>query len=304
MAGSYSFPMSCEDACRLQGRLAGSPSFRETSRPYARYCYEGMEASVTYYEKKGRLVLQGRGAEELLNALGLNVTVEQKELPIAASTQAYPEEKLPHIGVDESGKGDYFGPLVVAGVYADAAGMKRLAALGCRDSKQIRNEAQIARIAAAIRSESGVEVELLCIGPKRYNELYRQMGNLNRLLAWGHARVIAALHARVPSCAHALSDQFAANEWVLRRALAATGASIRLHQRPHAEEDVVVAAASIMARARFVEWMEQTSRGAQCEFPLGCAPHVLSAARIFLQKHGRDRLPDVAKLHFKLTEQL
>lgn len=303
MAGSYSLSMTQEEAYSLQRRLAGSPDFREVSRPYALFCYEGDGASIAYYEKRKRLVLQGRGAEELRNLLGLPAA-EQPELPMNAPLQEHSEAKLPHIGVDESGKGDYFGPLVVAGVYADTAGMQCLAELGCRDSKQIHSEGQVARIAAAVRSLPGVEVELLCIGPRRYNELYSQMRNLNRLLAWGHARVISALHARVPSCAHALSDQFASSEWVLRRALAATESEIQLHQRPRAEEDVVVAAASIIARARFVEWMNQTARAAQCELPLGCAPHVLSAARTFVQKHGRDRLPDVAKMHFKLTAQL
>lgn len=295
MASSYSLSMAREAACSLQRRLAGNPNFCEASRPYALFCYESPEASVTYYEKRGRLVLQGRGAEKLKSLLELSADTPQRE---------HPEAELPHIGVDESGKGDYFGPLVVAGVYADVAGMRRLSDMGCRDSKLIHSEGQVARIAAAIRSLPGVEVELLCIGPKRYNELYSRMGNLNSLLAWGHVRVISALHARVPSCAHALSDQFASSQWVLRRALADTGTSIQLHQRPRAEEDTVVAAASIIARARFVEWMNQAAQAARCELPLGCASHVLSAARVFVQKHGRDRLPDVAKLHFKLTTQL
>ncbi len=303
MAGSYSLLMTSETARALQRRLAGEPAFREMSRPYALFCYEGMEASVTYYEKRGRLVLQGRGAEDLINVLGLSEQ-EQTKPQKKTSPHAYPEESLPHIGVDESGKGDYFGPLVVAGVYADESGMKKLAELGCRDSKQIHSDEQVARIAAAVEGVSGIEIELLCIGPQRYNDLYERIGNLNRLLAWGHARVISALHARVPSCSQALSDQFASNEMVLSRALAATGVSIHLHQRPRAEEDIVVAAASIIARSHFVGWMRRAARAAQCEFPLGCAPHVLSAARVFVQKHGRDRLRDVAKLHFKLTAQL
>ena len=145
--------------------------------------------------------------------------------------------------------------------------------------------------------------EVICIGPRRYNELYEEIGNLNRLLAWGHARVIAALHEKMPSCPRALSDQFA-NEWVLKRALGQRRIPVQLEQRTKAESDVAVAAASILARDRFVQWMQQTAAASQCPMPLGCAPHVTRAAQHFGATHGRERLQDVAKLHFKVTQKL
>ncbi len=304
MAGSYSFSVTRDEARSLQTRFAAHPLFHEATRPYALFCYEGMDASAAYYEEKRRLVIQGRGADALIDLLELHAP-EQPELAmdVPQTGEEHPETNVPHIGVDESGKGDYFGPLVVAGVYADEGGISRLVKLGCRDSKQIHSEQRIASIAAEIRATPGVEAEVICIGPRRYNALYEQMRNLNRLLAWGHARVIATLHARVPSCEQALSDQFA-NEYVLRHALAATGTNIQLHQRPRAEEDPVVAAASILARARFVEWVSKTAEAARCELPLGSANHVLEAARAFVEKHGRERLPDVAKMHFKLTNSI
>ena len=149
----------------------------------------------------------------------------------------------------------------------------------------------------------GIAYEVVCIGPKRYNELYAEFGNLNRLLAWGHARVIAALHEKVPSCTRALSDQFA-NEWVLKTALGKRRVPVQLEQRTKAESDVAVAAASILARARFVKWMQDTAAAAGCDMPLGCAGHVTKAARAFVAKHGQARLCDVAKLHFKTTAKV
>ena len=149
----------------------------------------------------------------------------------------------------------------------------------------------------------GIAYEVVCIGPKRYNELYTEFGNLNRLLAWGHARVIAALHEKVPSCRRALSDQFA-NEWVLKTALGKRKVPVQLEQRTKAESDVAVAAASILARARFVKWMQDTATAAGCDMPLGCAGHVTKAARAFVAKHGQERLCDVAKLHFKTTQKV
>ena len=212
-------------------------------------------------------------------------------------------DKSPHFGVDESGKGDYFGPLVIAGVYSDERTAEALVKLGCKDSKAIPDDKKIAAIAAKIMQLPGVAYEVVCIGPKRYNELYSEFGNLNRLLAWGHARVIAALHEKVPTCTRALSDQFA-NEWVLKTALGKRRVPVQLEQRTKAESDVAVAAASILARARFVKWMNDTAAAAGCDMPLGCAGHVTKAARAFVAKHGKERLSDVAKLHFKTTAKV
>ena len=296
MDNLYSGVLTDQDAQQLCARLSVSPAFCPQQREHALFCFQGMDATVTYFPKRRRLVVQGRGTQDFLRLM----------LPEALSTthdNAQSTSTSPHFGVDESGKGDYFGPLVVAGVYADAQLEEPLRRIGCRDSKLIDSDAQIARMAEQIKILPGIAFEILCIGPSRYNELYAQTGNLNKLLAWGHARVIAALHAKVPACPRALSDQFA-NERVLRRALDQYHLPVQLEQHPHAEQDIAVAAASILARARFVDWMNKASCAAKCDLPLGCAPHVLDAARRFVTVHGADRLRDVAKLHFKLTKQL
>ena len=309
MSDHYSGFLSKEDARKLQRRLQLSLAFHEEKREYALYCYIGLGVSVAYYAKRGKLLVQGKGTDDFMKLL-------PQEMLVPGSSSSSPEKEgaraespfeldtRPHFGVDESGKGDYFGPLVVAGVYSDEQTAPLLAEIGCRDSKTVGSDERIAQMAEKIRALQGVECEVLCIGPKRYNELYdSQMGNLNRLLAWGHARVIAALHAKKPDCPRALSDQFA-NARVLSQALEERDVSIQLEQRPRAEGDIAVAAASILARARFVEWMQQAAESAGCELPLGCAPHVLQAAKHFVAKHGRERLSEVAKLHFKLTKQI
>lgn len=302
MAGQYSIDMSAQAARDLREKLEARAGYLPVQREYALFCYEGQGVQVTYYAKRGKLVVQGKEAQAFVREMVGEAVAEAPRSAAASGGSAAPDTR-PHFGVDESGKGDYFGPLVVAGVYSDERTAVKLQALGCRDSKQISNDAQIIRMAAAVRALPGVAWEVLCIGPRRYNELYAEMGNLNRLLAWGHARVIAALHVKQPDCPRALSDQFA-NEWVLRRALGARSVPVKLEQRPRAEVDIAVAAASILARARFVEWMQQAAQAAGCALPLGCAPHVAKAARAFVAAHGRDRLPDVAKLHFKVTKQV
>lgn len=301
MANQYSIQLSRDEAVALQKQLAARPDFRSATREYADFCFETDQVNVAFYPKKGRLLIQGRGAEDFVHSV-LQLDPVAKA-PSMSSTLPALVDTTPHFGIDESGKGDYFGPLVVAGVYTDERCAAELVRLGCRDSKTIPDDRKIRAIAEKIKQTAGVVCEVICIGPRRYNELYAEIGNLNRLLAWGHARVIAALHEKVPTCPRALSDQFA-NEWVLKRALGQRHIPVQLEQRTKAESDVAVAAASILARARFVQWMQQTAAASQCPMPLGCSPHVTRAARHFVATHGRERLQDVAKLHFKVTQNL
>ncbi len=301
MANQYTLQLSADEATLLEKKLQTRAGYTEATRPYASFCFDGPKVNVAYFPKKGKLLVQGAGADEFLEYVLL--ISPSGNAPATGSPPKGLIDTSPHFGVDESGKGDYFGPLVVAGVYSDERSAHELMQLGCKDSKSISDDRAIHRIAERIKTLPGVAWEIICIGPARYNELYAEIGNLNRLLAWGHARVIAALHEKVPTCPRALSDQFA-NEWVLKRALGQRHLPVKLEQRPRAESDVAVAAASILARDRFVQWMQATATAAGCDIPLGCAPHVVKAARAFVQKHGAGRLGDIAKLHFKVTAQV
>lgn len=300
MANQYTIDLNALEAAALNKKLSERAGYEASSREYAEFCYIGPKVNVAYYAKRGKLVVQGSGSDEFLEfVLLVNPATGESAVKKSASKV----DMTPHFGVDESGKGDYFGPLVIAGVYSDERTAEALVKLGCKDSKAIPDDKKIAAIASKIMQLPGVAYEVVCIGPKRYNELYSEFGNLNRLLAWGHARVIAALHEKVPTCTRALSDQFA-NEWVLKTALGKRRVPVQLEQRTKAESDVAVAAASILARARFVKWMNDTATAAGCDMPLGCAGHVTKAARAFVAKHGKDRLCDVAKLHFKTTAKV
>jgi len=203
------------------------------------------------------------------------------------------------IGTDEAGKGDYFGPLVVAGVYATEATAILLRQIGVRDSKTLSDK-RIAEMAPEIRQTCPVNV--VAIGPERYNQMYAKIRNLNRLLAWAHARVIENLLEHV-ACERVVSDQFG-DERVLQRALMEKGKRVQLVQRHRAEDDVAVAAASILARGEFVRRLDQLSTTVGVSLHKGAGPPVLAAGRLFVKKHGGDALGTVAKLHFKTTQQL
>ncbi|MBM4122062.1 MAG: ribonuclease HIII [Nitrospira sp.] len=202
------------------------------------------------------------------------------------------------IGIDESGKGDYFGPLVIAAVHVTSDIEPDLKLMEVRDSKKV-SDGRVLEIARDLRQVC--KHSIVAIGPQRYNELYAKIGNLNRLLAWGHARALENLLERA-DCNLAISDQFGDERYILN-ALLEKGKRIQLVQRTKAEDDLAVAAASILARAEFLLRLKRLSEEVGTALPKG-ASNVELAARMVVKKHGKDRLGTVAKLHFKTTKSV
>jgi ribonuclease HIII len=200
------------------------------------------------------------------------------------------------IGIDESGKGDYFGPLVIAGVYVPRAQEAHLKALGVRDSKTL-SDAKAATLAAQVRVQCPHAI--VAIGPERYNALHASMKNLNRMLAWGHARALENLLEKV-DCDRVVADQFG-DERFLNNALMSKGRAVTLIQKPRAEEEVAVAAASILARAEFLRRLQELGTRHGVTLPKGASDTVIQAAKKFVEKYGGNELRQVAKLHFRTT---
>lgn len=257
--------------------------------------------NVTVYQKGPKVLIQGKDTEDFIR-----FTLEPEvlgEAQLGYEEILEPDRFEPHFGIDESGKGDFFGPLVIAGVYTDATIARRLMDAGIMDSKRITSAAKIHKLAEIIRATPGCLYEVVSIGPERYNELHASFQNLNRLLAWGHARVIEKLAARRPDCPRALSDQFARPE-ILQRALKEKGLTLTLDQRTKGESDTAVAAASILARERFVDWIRKTSEAGGVILPLGASDAVVFAGRELVARHGEAALGKVAKLHFRTSAKI
>jgi ribonuclease HIII len=200
------------------------------------------------------------------------------------------------IGTDESGKGDYFGPLVIAGVYLDQKSWHKMRYLGIRDSKKISDNV-IKKLDYQIRTHCLYSV--VVIGPEKYNLLYERMKNLNRILAWGHARVIENILLQV-DCTRAISDQFG-DERYIKNALLEKGKKINLKQIVQGERDLAVASASIIARAEFLRRLEQLSEKAGLILNKGASASVDETAKKLVQEKGKENLARFAKLHFKNT---
>lgn len=261
---------------------------------------DSLSSKVRIYEskKKGVTVDLSQVKYDELKDVILNINSSEKRQAKPCLNQS-DEITNALIGVDESGKGDYFGPLVIGAVYADEATKYKLMKLGVADSKKL-SDAQIGRLAESIKQLCDYEV--LVIDNVTYNKLYYKIQNLNVLLAKGHAKVIQTLANRT-ACKLALSDQFG-DEKLIQQELGRYAVDIKLEQRPRAETNVVVAAASILARDAFVQEMNSLRIKYGQEFPKGASDAVVRAGRTYVRSFGKEGLIEVAKLHFKTTEQL
>lgn len=208
-------------------------------------------------------------------------------------------EYFTHIGTDESGKGDFFGPLVIAGAMVDENASKILLGAGIKDSKKLTDK-KILSLEPIIKNNTVYSI--VAITNARYNELYAKIKNLNKLLAWGHARVIENILEKA-DCGYALSDKFG-DESLIKSALMEKGKSIKLEQMVRAESDIAVAAASVLARAEFVRRIKELENKYDMVFPKGCAPQVKVAAQEFIKTYGKSGLYEVCKTHFKTYNEL
>ena len=297
---TYTKPLTKEQAEKLRRALAAQ-GFAFETKPYCLYAATKPTVNVLVYEKGPKVVVQGKGTEDLVRDLLEPRILEKAELGYEEVSQ--PEMFQPHFGIDESGKGDFFGPLVIAGVYVDRDIAMRLRDAGVVDSKLIGSDARIQKLAKVIREMPGIAYEIISIGPERYNQMYAQIKNLNRLLAWGHATVIENLLTKRPDCPRALSDQFA-NPAVLQKALGQKARKIQLVQRTKAESDPAVAAASVLARDRFVHWLNEVGKRLGVTIPKGASAHVKTAAKQLIMSHGVECLDKVAKTHFKTATEV
>ena len=282
-------------------RFLDSIGFVFEARPHQAFLARREGVVVNAYES-GAVVVGGR--EDPGRALVVSWLQERAAaLPPAKTYPEIPTLAGQRAGIDEAGKGDYFGPLVVAGAVIDAEESERLAAAGVRDSKRL-DDAQMLVLAEKLTGKllGPDRCEVLVLPPAKYNELHAKTSNVNRILGWAHARVLETLLARNPGCKAAISDRFG-DERYIGDALQERGRAIQLVQVVKGERDVAVAAASVLARAAFVVELRMMSARHDFRFPLG-ATHVVQPAKDFVRRFGAEALPSVAKMHFQTTQRV
>ncbi|MBP5191082.1 MAG: ribonuclease HIII [Opitutales bacterium] len=264
--------------------------------PYASYAYRGEDVNVVRYSS-GKLVVQGKQTEWfILNVLEPEITQKPQ---FGLEKLEYPEWFRPHAGLDESGKGDLFGPLVAACVIADEAMVDFWLQNGLKESKAIASDARLFEMERLVRKPKGVVVETAFSGMEKYNELYAQFGNLNELLAWFHAKALENAWQR-RSVTEGLLDQFTPSKCV-QKVLKKDGfcENFVLRQCVRAESDPVVAAASVVARATYVRQLKHLSECASLDLPKGAGVRAKEMLQRLIEKQGRESLPKFAKMHFR-----
>jgi len=296
---SFTYKLTPEQQKTLK-ELLTLGNYRPATVPHTILAVTGPDCCINLYTS-GKVLVQGKGAEDFVLFF-----LEPAVLGAASlgyETVLNPESVAPHIGIDESGKGDFFGPLVVGAAYTDEALARSMKAMGVKDCKLL-GDAQVLAIGTKLRMLLGpARFRLVSIGPEAYNRLYAKIRNVNNLLAWAHARAIENLLEGVPDCPRAVADQFGA-ESVIKRALMKKGKTIKLEQRHKAESDIAVAAASILAREGFLRSLKRLSVDLGVPVPKGASDQVRAAAEALVRKHGPQILLRTAKCHFRTTDQV
>lgn len=289
---------SVEIDLSLQGKLLAyleEENFTISQPQYTIFAARKPGVSVALYQS-GKLTVQGKEKDSFIS------TFLEPEI-LKAFPYTYPElscDMDPHIGVDEAGKGDFFGPLCTASLYADKKGIQNLLKLGIKDSKKIQDRT-IMDLAKKLKQQ--YPHQIICLFPEKYNELYRSFRNLNSLLAWSHAAAIEATILQT-SCKRVTLDQFA-SEHVVINALKKRNIVLKdLTQRHKGEQDPVVAAASILARDAFLQGLEKMKHKWHFTFPKGASSIVLKAGKNFIQEFGQEKLPLVCKTHFQTYDKI
>ncbi|MDR3627472.1 MAG: ribonuclease HIII [Ignavibacteriaceae bacterium] len=284
------------------GRAIGVKGYYLTSPEKKQYHYEitikdksDYVKLLVYFGKKGiKTIIQGSANSGLYSEIN-KIVFGETLFNISETLTDEPEQ---YIGTDESGKGDYFGPLVICGVYVNKDTSSRLKSIGVRDSKELSDIA-IRNITLRIKEIIDNNYDLVVLNPGKYNALHEKTGNVNKILGWGHARVLSNLLEKC-EINEAISDKFGDDKYILN-SLPERWKDIKLHQLTKGERYTAVAAASILARNRFCDWFDVQNKELGFELPKGASSSVEEAAKKIKNKFGFDKLNELVKLHFRTT---
>ncbi|HLB52998.1 MAG TPA: ribonuclease HIII [Chlamydiales bacterium] len=292
-SNSFTAEVSLDIAKKLEHDLI-EQGFEISHPPYTIFSAKKKGVSCSLYQS-GKLLVQGKEMSQFIEFYLEPEILGQFHF-------SHPEAHLdvkPRIGMDEAGKGDFFGPLCVAALFANEEGIKFLRKLGVKDSKKMKDD-QIRKIASEIKTH--FQHTIVRLFPKTYNSLYVKFKNLNRLLAWAHTTALGELSHKT-GCKDAILDQFAYPE-LMEKMLKEKKLEVALLQRTKGESDLVVAGASILARAAFVEGIELLEKEWECVLPKGASRLVVEAGKKLFRQFDSEFFTQVAKTHFKTMEEI
>jgi ribonuclease HIII len=253
---------------------------------------------LVYFGKKGlKTVLQGNKESETYSSLMQIILGDD----LFSNDTKKETDIIEYVGTDESGKGDYFGPLVVSAVFVDQNTSRKLESLGVKDSKLL-SDGYIKQIEIDIKKVIDHNFNIVIINPEKYNVLYNSFHNLNKILGWAHSKAIENLLIK-KKCDNIISDKFG-DEKLIKNELSKKNIELNLYQTPKAERYTGVAAASILARAKVIDWFDQQSKTLMIKIPKGAGVEVNKMAKSIFNQYGAEYLQKMIKFHFKNSKQL
>ena len=272
--------------------------------PYGHWKAQKEHTSVSAYHS-GKVVIQGGGTQDLVLYVLEPEILHEARLGYEGvlAEQENPQMFERHAGIDETGKGASVEPPVSDCEHTTHDTAQKLLEVGVKDSKMIGTDQAMFAVARQIHAILNGSFSLITISPTTLNQLYEKIGNLNRILAWGHARALENLLEKVPDCPRAISDQFGQGNLV-HQALMERGRKVVLDEHPKAEADIAVAAASILAREKYVLEMQRRITSSGLLLPKGAGPKVTETAKEFLKLHPKAELGNYAKTFFKTMDSL
>lgn len=292
-----------EDLSNFLGSIGAATTFRREIDHGTQYRVSDGDETVTLNVfSTGKVQVQGK-SNSLLRELVEGWLLDNRPGRLRASrdssgkTSEVVPDSTPRVGTDEAGKGEYFGPLVVAGVRVLGAVQSRmLQSLGVRDSKTLANIQAVKLVPGILGAVGAENVRELTLLPREYEERRERAGSVQKLLGELHGKILHQLRDEIEV---AIVDSLGTGSELERYA----PAGLRVEMRPRAEDDVAVAAASVVARARYLEEMERLSRKVGFALPRG-STHVAEAVRRVHEDLGAEGLQEVAKVHFSITGQV
>jgi len=290
---SYTYQINKDDVFKIRVDLENRGFlFSELPHAFFKASNKSLKVNISVY-KSFKCLIQGKGAKEFIQFY-LEPEI-LKSFSLGYEHLNFQEK----IGMDESGKGDYFGPLVVASVFVGKEQFLALKDIGVMDSKKITDQ-KIHPLASKIKKSCFFEHIVLM--PLKYNELYAKFNNLNALMSWTHASCLKNLYRR-KSVKNVLLDKFGPS-WRVEGYLKKMEVDVELEQKTKAESDMAVAAASIVARSLFLEKLDELSKTFDIKLPKGGGNQTIPVGKQFVKRYSVEELQKVAKFHFKNTDKI
>lgn len=288
---------------------------REKTPQYAIFQADDGDTVVTLYES-GKAVFQGNDADiaseywietEKINSGTAIVTNSETKKKETITTEKKSENNIYHninsVGSDEVGTGDYFGPIVVTSCYVTKEDVSFLDELGVMDSKKITDD-KILKIAPIIAKR--IKYKSIILNNSDYNKFHNNNFNMNKIKAILHNKVLyQMIKEENPKYDYIIVDEFAKEHRYYEYIKESTEIQRNITFMTKAEDKCLsVACASIISRYLFLKEFDKISDSLHIPLPKGANQEVDKIGMEIVEKYGKEKLSEVAKLNFMNTNRI